>query len=259
MTTPRGQKHRLRPDVAAAIERAWPDGVIEMCFDSEESWFWDVHPKLAGAFHRLHGASLLYQHEAEETRSWTDEDDDDDDPPCPEPSRSYHLFFVAPQDDAFTFETTTETEAEPEFDEYGHQEFDSDAEMITVPGRGHTGWSVAVSLIAPFAAISLSDYAVFEDGSNWQPAIRRYVEDNDGNPVNPEDAFREAHGQQLFQKLDKLRTRIVSILEKHGVTVLPEAELHKAVPWLKGDGEALVGDAVNQPISVFDAFFFEGI
>src|ERR1019366_4901679 len=74
------------------------------------------------------------------------------------------------------------------------------------------GWSVAVSLVAPFAAIALS-----------------------GNPVNAEDDFREVHGQRLFQRLEKLRTRIVGILEKHGVMVLPEMEWRQVVPWLRSD------------------------
>src|ERR1019366_10151679 len=153
-----------------------------------------------------------------------------------------------------------ETEAEPEFDDdFAEQEFAGDTQMITMPGQGHTGWSVAVSLIAPFAAITLSDYTVFEDGSVSEPAIERLTVDDDGNQIHPEDHFRAFHGQRLFQELDKLRSRIAGILEKHGVTVLPETEWRKEVPWLRGDGEALVGDAVNQPIRVLDAFFFEGV
>ena len=49
------------------------------------------------------------------------------------------------------------------------------------------------------------------------------------------------------------------ILEKHGVTVLPETEWRKEVPWLRSDGDALVGDAVYQPVRVLDALFFEGV
>jgi hypothetical protein len=270
MTTPRKPKHRtpsakredtsrLRPDVVAAIERAWPDGVIEMSFDTEESWFWETHSKLARAFQRLDGATLLHEREAELAPEWTDADDDD--PPCDcELSRSYHLFFLSPEDDGFAFESSIETEAEPEFDDdFKNQESFGDTQMITMPGRGHTGWSVAVSLIAPFAAIALSDYTVFEDGSVSEPAIERFAADDDGSPINPEDHFREVCGRGLFQKLEKLRTCIVGILEKHGVTVLPETQWRKEVPWLRGDGDALVGDAVNQPVRVLDAFFFEGV
>lgn len=270
MTTPRKPKRRtpsakredasrLRPDVVAAIERAWPDGLIEMSFDSEESWFWQVRSNLARAFHRLDGARLLHEREAELVREWTDADDDDSPCDC-ELSRSYHLFFVSPEDDAFAFKSSIETEAEPEFgDDFENQESVGGTQMITMPGRGRTGWLVAVSLIAPFAAIALSDHTVFEDGSASEPAIERFAVADDGSPINPEDHFREVCGQGLFQKLERLRTCIVGILEKHGVTVLPETQWRKEVPWLRGDGDALVGDAVKQPVRVLDAFFFEGI
>jgi len=45
-TTRRNPGPDLREDVREAIEHAWPDGVVEMAFDSDESWFQDVHPKL---------------------------------------------------------------------------------------------------------------------------------------------------------------------------------------------------------------------
>ena len=110
-----------------------------------------------------------------------------------------------------------------------------------------------------FAAVALSDYTVFEDGTVSEPGLERHGQDDHGNPVNPEDHFRVVHGERLFQKLEKLRTTFVSILEKHGITVLPEIELGKVVPWLRSDGHALIGAAVNQPIRVFDAFFFQGV
>ena len=40
-----------------------------------------------------------------------------------------------------------------------------DPPMKKVPGEGRTGWSVAVSLVAPIAVVSLSDMLTFEDGS----------------------------------------------------------------------------------------------
>jgi len=244
----------------AAIEEAWPDGEVGMLFDSEESWFWDLQLKLARAFRRLEGARLLYEHEADETQVWEHSYGDDDLPPDSEPSRSYHLFFISPADDAFTFESETETEADAEFDEYeGDPDFDGDLETVTVQGKGHTGWAVAVSLIAPLAAITLNDYSLFEDGSESAPDIESYAEDDEGNRIDPEEHFRKCHGERLFQRLEALRNRIAGILEKQGVTVLPETEWRKPVPWLRSDGDALVGDSVGQHIRVLDAFFFRSI
>jgi hypothetical protein len=270
MTTPGRSKRRtapakredaslLRPDVAAAIVSAWPDGEIGMPFDSEESWFWDVHPTLASAFHKIEGARLLCEREAEPEQAWMDSDDDEDPPFENEFTRSYHLFFISPADKTFEFETETENEVEPEFDDEGDEEWDGELETVTVQGQGYTGWSVAVSMIAPFAVIALNDYSTFEDGSETEPAIEQCVQGDDGNLVNPEDHFRKFHGEMLFQKLEKLRTRIAAILEKQGVIVLPETEWRKGVPGLVGNGDALVGDAVGQPIRVLDAFFFQSI
>lgn len=249
----------MRPDVAAAIDEAWPDGEVGMSFDSEESWFWEAHLTLAGAFHHIEGARLLYEREAEEEASWMDSDDDDDIPIDYDSPRSYHLFFVSPADEAFEFEAETENATEPEFDEYESDEEFGEPEMVTVQGRGHTGWSVAVSMIAPFAVIALGHYSIFDDGSTSEPDIERYATDSEGNRIDPEAHFRKFQGERPFQKLDKLRTRIAGILEKEGVTVLPETEWRKVVPWLRSDGEALIGDVVSQPISVFDAFFFQGV
>src|SRR5260370_32183734 len=119
MTTPRKTNQRtppakrkdvppLRSDVVAAIQRAWPGGVVEMPFGSEESWFWDVHPKLVTAFQRLKGVRLLHGSGAEEMPRWRDTDEEDflHDSDL---SHSYQLFFVVPEGDAFTFETQLET------------------------------------------------------------------------------------------------------------------------------------------------------
>lgn len=79
------------------------------------------------------------------------------------------------------------------------------------------------------------------------------------NRIDPEERFRRFHGERLFQKLEKLRIGIAGILEKHGVTVLPEVEWRKSVLSLRGDGEVLIGDVVDRPIRVLDAFFFQSV
>ena len=99
----------LREDVREAIERAWPDGVVEMAFDSDESWFQDVHPKLASAIRHIKGTQLVLEREPEGGPAWFDDSDPEEDPPDDqEPSRSYHLFFVCPEGEAFNYETEIE-------------------------------------------------------------------------------------------------------------------------------------------------------
>ena len=59
--------------------------------------------------------------------------------------------------------------------------------------------------------------------------------------------------------LEKLRSRIAAILKRQGVLVLPETEWRKELPCLRGDEEVFVGDGVQQPVRMLDAFFFEGL
>ena len=165
---------------------------------------------------------------------------------------------MSPEGDAFTFETETETVDETSYFEESDDEEFYEPVTILVPGEGHTGWAVAASLIAPFAVIALSDYSVFEDGSEGGPAIEPYSQDQDGNEIHPESRFRKVHGEKLFGVLEKLRSRIVDILEKQDIAVLPEEEWRKEVPGLRAEAEVLVGDAVGRPVRVLDAFFFEG-
>lgn len=249
----------LRQDVQEAIERLWPHGVVDMDFDSEGSYFWDVYPKLAKALARIKGARLVHEREPDGEPDWWDESDREEDPSDDiGSSRSYHLFFLSPEGEAFAYETETEAWLEPEFDEdeLGEDEFEDEFTTETIPGRGRTGWSVAVSLLTPFAVITLDEMATFEDGSTSEPGIESHGLTEEGDRVDPEEHFRKFGGQQAFEVLLKLRGRIVDLLGKHGICVLPQEEWQKPVPWLRGDEEAFVG-TMDEPVRVLDAFFFE--
>lgn len=256
VTTKRNPGSGLREDVREAIERAWPDGVVEMAFDSDESWFWDLYPKLASAIQRIRGAQLVHEREPEGRPVWFDGSDDGEDPPDDrEPSRSYHLFFVCPEGEAFNYETEIEIIAEPDWD--GDYD-ESELPMETVAGSGRTGWAVAVSLIAPFAVITLSDMETFEDGSFSDPTIESQGFIKTGQRIDPEAEFLKSEGEKPFQVLLKLRSRICDILNKHRIGVLPEAEWRKPVPELRADAEVFAGTG-GEPVRVLDALFFEGL
>jgi len=255
-TTRRNPGSDLREDVREAIERAWPDGVVEMAIDSEESWFRDVYPKLASAIRRIKGAHLAHERESEPLPVWFDHSDDDEYPPDdPEPSRSYHLFFVCPEGDAFHYETEIEGIAEPHWD---GDEDESELPGETVAGSGRTGLAVAVSLIAPFAVINLSDMETYEDGSFSEPTIESHRFSETGQRIDPEAEFLKSEGDRAFQTLLKLRGRICDILDKQGIDVLSAAEWSKPVPELRADEEVFAG-AAGEPVRVLDALFFEGL
>lgn len=256
MATGRSPGSGVREDVREAIERAWPDGVVEMAFDPDESWFRDFYPKLASAFRRIKSAQLEYEREPQPEPVWFDHSDPDEDPPDDrEPSRSYHLFFICPNGEAFSYETEIESMGAPDWD---GDEDDGELPVETVAGNGRTGWATAVSLIARFAVITLSDMAIYEDGSFSEPAIEPQGFTETGLRIDPEAEFLKSKGEQAFQTLLTLRGRISDILEKHGVGVLPETEWRKPVPGLRADAGVFAGTA-GEPVRVLDAFFFEGL
>jgi hypothetical protein len=246
----------LREDVREAIERAWPDGVVEMGFDSDESYFWDVYPKLAAAVGRIKGAQLVHEREPQGRPIWFDDSDPEEDPPDDqERSRSYHLFFVCPEGETFSYEAEIETLAEPGGTEDAGE---NDLPMEAVAGKGRTGWSVAVSLLAPFAVITLGDMETFEDGSTSEPSVESWGFTEMEHRIDPEAEFRKLKGERAFEILLKLRGRICDILDRYGIGVLPEEEWRKPVPWLRADEEVLVG-STGEPLRVLDALVFEGL
>jgi len=207
-----------------------------MAFDSDESYFWHVYPKLAAGIQRLRGARLAHEREPEGALVWFDDSDPEDDPPDEqERSRSYHLFFVCPEGKAFTYETEIESLAE--------------AGLEAVAGTGTTGWSVAVSLLAPFAVIALSELETFEDGSVSEPAIESMGFTEAGRRIDPEAEFRKFEGQRAFEVLLKLRGKI---------DVLPEEDWRKPVPWLRAD-EGILAGSMGEPGSRAGCAFFRRV
>jgi hypothetical protein len=231
----------LRKDLKAAIDRLWPDRLVEMNVDYEDSWFFDVQPALTRALQDLKGCRLPFERAAEGQPVWWDESDPDQDPPDGFiPNRSYHLYFVAPDGPGFEF--TTESE-----------ELTDDDGTEIVHGSGRNGWSVSVSLLAPFAVITLSEWMESDDGATADPTIESYSTDYDGNRLDPEQQFREVVDEPVYEELMAVRGEIAKILEKCGIAVLPEAEWSKPVPGFRLDS----GIAALDPPRVLDTLFFE--
>jgi hypothetical protein len=231
----------LRKDVEEAIGRLWPDGMVTMNVDYEDSWFLAVQPKLARAWNRLKGAQLIFEREAEGGPIWRPASDPDQEPPGERAAnRSYHLYFVVP--DGVRFEFTTEMED------------NIDGRIEKVHGNGQTGWCVAVSLLAPFAVITLGERIAYENGDVMEPTLESYLETIEGDPIDPEQHFREMVAEEAFSHLTAVRRKIVGTLEKLGVTVLPQEE------WKKRVSKSRVGDGPSrEPVRVLDALFYEEV
>src|SRR5207244_4074414 len=93
----------LREDVREAIELSLPEGVVEMAMDPDDSYVWDVLPKLQKAFGHMPGARLREEREPDNRNFDEDECEDDR-------SRSYYLFFIVPDGKAFRYSAEIEGE-----------------------------------------------------------------------------------------------------------------------------------------------------
>lgn len=229
-----------RKDIHKAIERLWPNGLVELSVDFEDSWFVELQPKVTHALRSLKGSQLLFEREAQGDPVWRPESDQAPPEECA-PDRSYHLYFIVPEGDSFEF--TTESE---DYIEGG---------IETVHGVGRTGWCVAVSLLAPFAVITLGESIEYENGETMEPTLESPLAAMDGSAIDPLERFREMVAEEAFSRLMAVQRKIAEILEKCGIAVLPDREWKKPVSRLRaGDGVSL-----REPLRVLDAPFLEGI
>jgi hypothetical protein len=247
--------------VQEAIDRIWTDGIVEMPLDPDESYFLELHPKLARALRRIRNTGLIYEREADGGPVWWEESDPEEDPPNEiERSRSYHTFFISPDGKGFTFEAEAGGVTEPEFvtDDFAEAGWGEEPALSRISGTGRTGWVVAVCLLAPFAVIELGDMVTFEDGSTTEAEIESYGQTADGELIDPERSSREIYGAWAHKTIMSLRAKIAEILEGFGIAVLSAKEWQKPVPWLRGSEETLIG-IDGKVIRVLDAFFFESV
>jgi hypothetical protein len=228
--------------VADAIRQAWPDGVIDMPVDSDDAPFWDVCPRLKAALSHIPQGAVFYERDPRGGPKWDETSNPDEDPPgWHAGSRSYYLFFVSSTDERCTFATDT---LEP--DEEGIER--------RFQGKGRIGYVVAVSLVAPFALVTLDQMEAFENGTKSEPDVEPHIFDPQGR-VDSEDYYRELLDEAGFMALRTLRAEIVRVLGKYPVAVIPQEDLDRPVRWLRASEDVVVGLA-GEPITVRDAFFF---
>lgn len=230
-------------DLAALIKRCWPRGVVEE-FPTDESYFQEIRHRIERDLRRLSGASLLWQTEEAGGAGW--DDDDGDEPPLYDSEwQSYHVFFVSPDGEEFEFEDET-TGDDPE-----------DGTETTYGGEGRFGLAVTISLAAPVAVIDPSSWSHYEDGSMAfpDPTFSLFWDEKTNEALSANEYHRDLLGGEMFQKLEALRQKIVSILASHRIRVLDESVLDLPVKGLRADPEVFLG----KPLCVRDAFFFRGV
>ncbi len=206
--------------IADAIRKAWPDDVVDIPNNSDDAPLMGRYARLKASVSRIPGARVLYEREPVVQDSWSgseDEDEDDDFPGWDEESRSYCLLFVSPE--------------------------------------GSIGWVVGISVVGRFAAVSLDQYEIFESGSLSEPDVEPHMFSLDGGKLDLEGHCRKTGGEEGLSILENLRSQIVRVLKTFRVTVIPEVDLERPVPWLRATEETLMGHA-GEPITVRQAFFY---
>jgi hypothetical protein len=244
-----GAASQIPKRVATAIKKCWPDGVVEE-FDTDESYFHEIHPRLERDLRNIHGAALLWQTEKQESgASWND--DQEDEPPPSEDWQSYHLFFLAPDGkEEFHFEDETEGMEEP-----GDPEGEDWTET-TYPGEGWIGCAVGICLAARFAAINLDCFSQYEDGSRSLPDVESFIFSDETNErLDTNQHYRDILSETAFQQLEELRRKIVAVLAKHCIQVLDKSVLDLRVPSLAASKEVFL----QESLCVRNAFFFRGV
>lgn len=249
MTVKEKAEARIPKRVVQAIQRVWPDGIVEIDYDLlEDSYFHELYPKLHHSLLTIKGASLRYERAERERHPWEkdwDSYDSDwsDNLPIDDRTYSYHLFFVCPDDGLFRHETETEEpdEEHPEIEE-------------VVAGEAFIGCVVGVSFFARFAAVGLNSFEEYENGSYTCPGLDVYAFGEKGEQLTADQYFRSELGEEGMRRLYELRDQLVKVVRSHRITVLSEKDQQKVVPSLRAGEQVLKEEG---PVTVKGAFFFE--
>lgn len=240
-----------RLDVTRAIEAVFPDGLIEMSFDFEETWLAEILPRLTSRLERIPFTALAW--ERGPTAQWDDVDDLDDEDlddsvDQDDRSYSYHLFFLSPKSRRVKYQIESESA-------------DEEAGDLIVGGVGRFGYSVGVSLLAPFAVVTLSTLEQLEDGSVTIPDLNQKCWAMGGPKEDDLEAYgRRMLGDEAMVALRALRKKLIGVLEALDITILDEQDLSQPVPWLEVGEKVLAGPRAGSGVlTVRDAFFFSSL
>jgi hypothetical protein len=237
----------IPPDVAAAIHRCWPDGIVDE-FATDESYFHEIHARLERDLRNIRGASMRWRTRDTQLDARSDEDDE---LPLPDEWQSYYVFFLTLDGEACQFEDETAggMEAREDPQEKGSE--------TVCPGEGWIGCAVGISLAAPYAVMNLCSYSRYQGGTTSIPDVESFIHSEETQQrVDTDQYYREILSREAFQRLEALRVEIgASILARHRLKILDKAVLNLHVPGLNASEEVFL----EEPLRVQDAFFFRGV
>jgi hypothetical protein len=240
------QSSDIRPDLQEIIENVFPDGIVEWQLEAEEGELEERYDRIGTKLATLRGAGLFSDHPADSRTFACDDDDDSEayDFPSDDVSYSYRRYFLGVADPRC--QRVVEDQDE-----------DEEGDLVEVERTDTLGCIVALCEFAPLAIVRFASIWHSDNGDSNIPDIGDRVFDLNGVPLDMEAHFSELFGNEALKLVCRLRQTIVDILTTHRVTVIPDEEAKKAVPWLKtGEDVIFTGAAWGWPITVQDAFFF---
>ena len=158
-------------------------------------------------------------------------------------SRSYWVVFLSPNADHFSFKTQEVAGCSGGPGEPGN-------------GQGWVGLMAAVSAIAPFAAVRLDEFEVYENGFRMEPDVEPHLYEYGAGKSDLEKKYSEFYGEEGFSALRDLRASICRVLEELEITVIPEEVLDRKAPKLRA-GENLRTVQAGKAVTVEQSFFYE--
>jgi hypothetical protein len=239
----------IRPDLLKFIETAFPDGIVEWPLEWEDDDLEELYETVAAKLRTLPQVGFFHERRPASSMSAWDEDDDDEDPfadsrSTGDMSYSYRCYFLGLADPKARI-----TEQDEEEDEDGN--------LVEVERTDALGCVVGLCEFAPLAVVRVQSMSY---GDEWGCTILEISDHNfelDGGPAAAEAHLSNAFGSDAIALARQLREKIIGVLEPLGVTVIPDDEARKTVPWLEAGDEAILeSDSMGRPITVLDAFFF---
>jgi hypothetical protein len=225
------------------IEKAWPERMIDFgALDFQETYLAPIVDKIRAELLHIEPSCAFYEKKPIGAEVWMS-DQHVDLPSEGEFPRSYHLFYVGPLGPQFEGECETVEEK-------------ADGSVNMIQGKYRWGWTIAISCVAPVAALVIDTISEYANGTIDYLELNLHFNEEDAPEDVRDSSAKDRLPVEAWDKLSTMRDKIAILLQAHGIQTLPHEILSLPVPRFKTAEETLI-DA--DELRVKDAFFFQSI
>lgn len=234
-------------EIHQIIRSASPEGKVtgDGYYDGD-SYYEGIGDEVRAALMGVDPAAHVHHRPPQEITVWDEDGEPDDEDLWPEDPRTYDILFLSPPGEDFEFKGSVEVEDWSESEE--------DFVSVTSPMTGRVGYTVGISMVAPFAAVQRGFLYLTESGPSSPDIVfgrDRDEAEEEGSPFDdPEFLTTEAAAT-----LKAFEGKLHAILADFGICVLTEAELNEPIPGLAPNPD-IEQDTPEKNATVGDALFF---